>query len=335
MGYEPVVYSVNNLPETICLKLSYIQLEEVSVYPAHKLVKEIWKKYYQIYKAELKKSKKVREAEKNIFFYRQITQTDTVYNEFMECFFTGTNLYGVEDLQLKKGRYAKYEEDGLNLMTLTNFFYVSTIRPFYPDNPTRKTAINVFIQPNSEELFDIMVVRTIDGGKDGKILVFEFTPKENNPNKIMSGNLYVRSKDLAILRMECSLDIGLTSKDNEWNDIKTLSHTSEINYIDGIKDYPVVGNVKCTLHGLAVKDGTEYPFEVSSMFFLVDYPFEFGRSKASLKRDDFLLTEVRKMKYDPEFWRDNPVIKRTPVEDGIIKSFENKNIFGNFNPNEE
>lgn len=243
MGYQSAVYSVNNVPETIHLKVSPIQLEEVSVYPVQTLVKEIWKKYYQKYQAEEKVSKEEKEKEKNTFFYRQITRTDTVYNEFIECFFTGTNSDGVTDLQLRKGRYARYQKDDLNL-TFKNFFSQSQARPFHHANPPKKGIISMFIQPDSEEFFDIAVVGTIDGGKDGNILVFEFTPKEKYRKKL------------------------------------------------------------------------------------------FRSSKTNLKKDDILLKEIGKMKYEPEFWRDNPVIKRTPIEDEIINWFENKDIFGNFNPNE-
>lgn len=40
------------------------------------------------------------------------------------------------------------------------------------------------------------------------------------------------------------------------------------------------------------------------------------------------LAAIRKKAYDPAYWRDHPVVKRTPLEDGIMHSFEDKKAFG-------
>ncbi|WP_432709999.1 carboxypeptidase-like regulatory domain-containing protein [Pedobacter sp.] len=43
--------------------------------------------------------------------------------------------------------------------------------------------------------------------------------------------------------------------------------------------------------------------------------------------DEDILKEVS---YDPSFWMDNPVIKRTPLEDKVIEDFEKKKLIGNY-----
>jgi len=40
------------------------------------------------------------------------------------------------------------------------------------------------------------------------------------------------------------------------------------------------------------------------------------------------LTSIKQTTYDPAFWRNNAVVKRTPLEEQVMKSFEQKGAFG-------
>ncbi len=40
------------------------------------------------------------------------------------------------------------------------------------------------------------------------------------------------------------------------------------------------------------------------------------------------LADIRRKPYDPAFWRDNPVVTRTPLEEEVIRSFEQEKAFG-------
>jgi hypothetical protein len=43
-----------------------------------------------------------------------------------------------------------------------------------------------------------------------------------------------------------------------------------------------------------------------------------------------MLKAVEKMDYDPAFWKDKAIIKRTPLEKSAIEMFEKKNLFGTY-----
>lgn len=49
-------------------------------------------------------------------------------------------------------------------------------------------------------------------------------------------------------------------------------------------------------------------------------------TSASVKESD--LDAIKTATYDPAFWRDNPVVKRTPLEEEVIRSFEQEKAFG-------
>jgi hypothetical protein len=55
-------------------------------------------------------------------------------------------------------------------------------------------------------------------------------------------------------------------------------------------------------------------------------PINLPYSKVSSNERD--LEAIKKTKYDPAFWANNPVVKRTPLEDEVARSFEQKGAFG-------
>ena len=39
---------------------------------------------------------------------------------------------------------------------------------------------------------------------------------------------------------------------------------------------------------------------------------------------------IRQQGYDPEFWHNNEIVRRTPVEEQVMELFEHQNLFGVF-----
>ncbi|WP_373725333.1 hypothetical protein, partial [Bacteroides heparinolyticus] len=53
-------------------------------------------------------------------------------------------------------------------------------------------------------------------------------------------------------------------------------------------------------------------------------------NKKSKSPKSNMLKAVEKMNYDPAFWKDKAIIKRTPLEQSAIEMFERKNLFGTY-----
>jgi CarboxypepD_reg-like domain len=49
---------------------------------------------------------------------------------------------------------------------------------------------------------------------------------------------------------------------------------------------------------------------------------------APAKNGEADLAAIKQTTYDPAFWQNNPVVKRTPLEEQVMKSFEQKGAFG-------
>jgi len=67
----------------------------------------------------------------------------------------------------------------------------------------------------------------------------------------------------------------------------------------------------------------------TSYFFVYEYgpptPGQKYRDTAQGMND---LAEIKKRRYHPEFWRDNAVLKDSPVEAQVIEDFEGQRVFG-------
>ncbi|GHU79007.1 hypothetical protein FACS1894145_2220 [Bacteroidia bacterium] len=172
VGYTTKRYPVSYLPEKIYLERSAINLSEVIVTPGYvnKLVKQIWEKYYTLYKQEKKNKNK-----DDTFFYRQITKSDSIYNEFIECFLTGKNAFSIQDMKLQQGRYGNLKLD--KSLTYTNFFYISQMI-FFRSQKAGKNELITILQPDFETIYNIEIADRIYSKDNGNIIVLNFQPKK-------------------------------------------------------------------------------------------------------------------------------------------------------------
>lgn len=75
-------------------------------------------------------------------------------------------------------------------------------------------------------------------------------------------------------------------------------------------------------------------YETTGMMFNV--ADRFVKGKTTMDFDDNLMSEIEKGKmnkdkhYDPKFWKNLEIVKRTPVENEVVELFERDNLFGVF-----
>jgi hypothetical protein len=71
---------------------------------------------------------------------------------------------------------------------------------------------------------------------------------------------------------------------------------------------------------------------VSSYFFFYEYgPPTPGERYPDTDRRSIDLNLIRRQRYNPLFWRDNALIKASPIEETIIRDFEGQKVFGKLN----
>ena len=218
-------------------------------------------------------------------------------------------------------------------MQMTNFFVFSRIGPFSLEMAKKKKSINPFLVKDFATYYDVRLSRIISPGNNDEVKVYQFIPyqERNSEDAVMlSGFLYVRSKDLSIMQLEASAKyVGLTGIPNITNQQVKFTVT----YREGIENYPIVESVKCDAEIEFSYNEHKYQANIHSMMFATDYPMTTKGQK--MKHRDNLRKEIDKAKYNQAFWDNNPIVKRTEIEQQVVDDFNRLGFFGNMNFDEQ
>jgi len=327
ISYHPQQLSGTQLPGVIELKPKTFELAEVTITPRETLVKElkeVWNKYMA-----LTKGKKDKDFPESTFYYRQLTSVDESYTEYIECFFTAPTTVSIQNMSLQEGRFAQIKKSAIP--HITNYFYLSRIPPFSREKAQYKGALNTFLCEDFEDHYEIYLNRIISSKQEDEIKVYEFIPEHSILEKkaiFLTGKLFIRTKDHAIIRAEITPEtMGITFG----NKAKVLDekHIFILTYRDGVTTYPIVESVHTTAKITISQKNEEKTMHINSILFANDYIFD--KKGKKIKQKDFLLKEVINSKYNQEFWDNNPIVKRTRIEQQVLNDFNKEGYFGTMN----
>ncbi|MEZ5038484.1 MAG: TonB-dependent receptor plug domain-containing protein [Saprospiraceae bacterium] len=267
-------------------------------------------------------------------FYRQISQNDSIYSELYEIFYDAKcNANGITDWALQQGRYALQENnEGKGLVFNKNFTLLNRVFP------TIQPEIDLFFTPISpavEGQYDLSTEKIIQNGTQ-EIAVIRFTPKWDIVGKTpsMEGQVYI---DMA------TYDILKLSGKFASNELKVIAFKGEGTVDNYVLHYE--SSFKQAETGALLLDyiRTEQVFDVvytdrpskkvstRSLLNFYEYYAPDNPQKRLGGRLNFNKSDVEvidKKAYDAEFWRENPIVKRTPIEEGVIAAFEKGRQFG-------
>ena len=266
-------------------------------------------------------------------FYRQISKNGKDYSELYEIFYdTRFNTAGIEDWAIQEGRYAlKTAHVADEYIYNKNFTLLSRVLSVV-QLPTKD-----IIQPVNPQValyYDLKMEHLMD--MDGrKVAVISFVPKPDLTIPAMEGELYIDIDRYDILKMKGRIKndklkfITLSTKEGSW---KNYTLSFDMAFKTGpdstlVLDYITLDqSFDFYLRGVFMNP-------VKTRAFLVFYEYYQPERKKHLggrlvrynRRDRDVLDE---MGYNPLFWADNPVVKRTPIEEEVIKTFEDLHAFG-------
>lgn len=327
ISYHSQQFDYGKIPEIIELQPKTFELAEVIITPRETIVKElkeVWNKYIA-----LTKGKKDKDFPESTFYYRQLMSNNDLYIEYIECFFTAPTTVSVQNMSLQEGRFARIKKDSLPYFT--NYFYLSQIPPFSRKKAQKKKELNTFLCEDFEEHYEIQMHQIISSGQENEVKVYEFIPKypvwEDN-SYFFAGKLYIRTKDLAIIRAEIKpVSMGVTF--DRKTQVISEDHSFIISYRDGITTYPIVESVQALSTIRVMRSQKENVMHIQSILFANDYTFD--KKGIKVKQKDHLLKEVINSKYNQEFWDNNPVVKRTKIEQRVLDDFNRLGYFGTMN----
>ncbi len=326
--FSHIIYGqkVQEIPKTSAIKVSLepltITLDEVVVSSkidpfAVKLAKNAIEKAYN----------SLTEDNYGRAFYRQKSKNGDSYSEFSEIFYDiRYNNTGINDWNISEGRYALNEE------AVRNKNYTSFSRILKPLQPNTNDLIFP-LHPNFELYYVPRVISVIESG-NSKIAVVHFRPKTDIKTPAFDGEVYIDTKTYDILKIKGELsndDLVFTKlstkKNSRW---KNYMISYEITYR---RDNPS----KSLLDYIKVDQSFDYyvddsfQFNATSTSNLIFYehyvPTPGKRLGNRLSRRQSDWEKLDEIGYNEEFWEENPIVKRTPIEKEVIDSFEKENAF--------
>lgn len=329
VGYKRIRKKINTVTKSLEIRMDLPDLGSVVV------VEKKSNKIYQIIRKALERTREhMEKSHYGRAFYRQITKNDETYNELYEIFYdTKFNANGISDWALEQGRYALLENnDGKGLVFNKNFTLIDRV---FPTIQPEIDLFNTPITPNVIDLYDLKTEKIVQNGAE-EIAVIAFTPKLDYVGRTptMEGKVYIDLKTYDILKLSGKFVS---------NDLKVIAIKGEgdlDNYVLHYESaYRKNKNGDLLLDYIKAKQTLELHFPnkptkkvvTQSLLTLFEYYTPEKKKKrlsGRLRFDKSDVSMINRKTYNAAFWRENPIVKRTPVEEEVIASFEKERQFG-------
>lgn len=352
VGYKSTHIQASHLHNIVTLEPQETVLGEVLVIPIGPLIDKICKE-------TLRASQKYKNK-KGQFFYRQTAFSDSTCYEFAESFFSGGPAVSLHDLQLLSGRYAGLQPDSTHFYSFFgNFFTFSQLEVASNYSLPTKSQDVVPLFRNYDKFYDVSYEVTAAEEDGSRIFVIHFYPKPEALEKysILATTLYVDEKTLHLRKIiGKGLNFRVVTMYVTYFNLMGVQiprrirmiQDAEFNYIINLTDergFPEVQSAfveavyelngknittRSLLYNLG--DGSKKNkrsfFARIADFFTENYTTRKGEA---LKFGSVLHETIEMQGYNPEFWNKNEIVRRTPIEQDVLKLFEHQNLFGLMN----
>ena len=309
---EDEITSTNNL--FVKLKAAAINLKTVTVDPY---------RGQRLVKAALEKTK---EFEGEDFygkaFYRQLTSINGKASQIYELFYDlKFNVSNVNGWIAKQSRFA-VSNDGI-AFSMSNQSYLTFL---FAGSLFENRKAGKFVTLNTLKDFEITVERYIEQ-KEQDIAVVSCKYKGKKKQFYTNATYYIGVDDSKIYRLENSI-FNLPLKVNATSKIPPIV-TTIATFNGNNSPIPLLENISTKLFLNLSAGGRNIAPVISSM--LTVYQLDKNLSTQNFTQLNRKIQDkatVESIEYKPDFWKNNPIVKQTALEDSFIKMMESKSAFG-------
>lgn len=323
VGYQRTLAAVpaGGQPLRITLPASVVALPEVRVSSRDQALALVQRTYAKLLRHRT-------DAYYGKGFYRQKTSQNDQYHEFFDAFanvrFTPQQIEGWD---LGEARFA-YTPGGIDF---TNFSAITRLLPLFqpPDDKVRKILLPL-TAPGLQTLNFSLDSYLTEKGRE--LAVVSFVPPAGLANAA-SGKLYIDPATAALHRLV--LDIPASSMFNVGEmkgpvsyDGATLHLTTDL--VPVADSLTRLASKRAELDmRFVVREAFPEDVRVSSYFLVYQLtPKLPNQPYAAMSQQTNDLQQIRKRRYNPQFWRDNEIIRASPVEERVVRDFEGRKVFG-------
>lgn len=335
---KKLLYVYNELQELeIRLAPSQITLDEVTI----KAKRNLNSNYKLVQKAYNMLSKSSSEVKYGKAFYRQKSKREEKYTEIFELFYdVKYTTDGIKDWAVQEGRYA-FQNDNEYDIFLYNKNFTLLSRLFSIQQPNTESYL-LPINPDVKKLFTLELKEVIKFDQRF-IAVISYMPKSSVTFPAATGELYIDIDTYQILKIEGSFTdaslniIGLNDKNSSWDNYQL---GFQISFIDDHSDRLLMDHIQIS-HSFDYYFKNEHIGKINSTSLLSFYehyvPVKNKKLGGAINFKTSDMNVIDRIGYNADFWMQNPIVMRTPLEEKLILDFERNEAFGAvfMNKNEE
>lgn len=311
---EADIKEINGLL-TIRLNPATISLNELTVDPY---------KGQKILKSALEKA--AAHVNSNFYanaFYRQLTSLNGKASQIYELFYDlRWNTARIQGWAAKQSRFAEVNEQiafSMNNQSYLTFSYSGYLLP----NKGGK-----FVSLETLKDYDIVIDKYIEQANQSIAVVTCKYKKAKKKQYYVNSTYYIGVEDSKIYRLENSifnLPIRLSDAETKFPPVVTTIATFNG---DG-QPIPVLESVSTKVFLSLIVRGQDLNTDISSLLTIYNINDDLRKQQfESLNRNTRDKNVIESLRYDPEFWKNNPIVKQTTLEDSFIKMMESKSAFG-------
>ena len=256
-------------------------------------------------------------------FYRQLTRNGSEPIELLEAVWdVKTSSAGLGGSRLAQGRYAGRP----GLMNFTNFStYTKLFGGLGALAAADTAASHAVVGPAPDRLFVLQLKGLVPSGSQ-QIAEIAFVSRPGIP--AVSGSVFVDVATYQVVHLRATRPMTMHSNKKSFvfkDGVINLEADFTAQPTGALPNYVKVSA------SLVVSQPRKPDVPVQVESFAVFYdgrPVPTGLPYAGPDSPLSDLAAIKQKTYDPAFWRDNSVVKRTPLEEEVIRSFEGQKAFG-------
>lgn len=265
-------------------------------------------------------------------FYRQVAVHDTIPTEFIEAFYDLSIRYdGINKVAVEQARFARKVGDPDQQMYLKfrNFSYLSTGFNLYAEANSSSVG-----RPFGEDFFNTyhfsISKKYFKGGEE--FVVLDFKPGNNPQNLMGAGNVVYNKSRGKIMKYTMTLNNALGADEDlsEANPGLTLLEPGYKWIISFDEDHPYPSLIQVFFTYKLKQNTGIADSQIQSNFLVYEQTTKPSKKLRTVEKYAEDVSIFENAKYRSKFWKDNPIIKRTPAENKVIKTFEDQNAFGTY-----
>ncbi|WP_443938635.1 carboxypeptidase-like regulatory domain-containing protein [Pedobacter sp. MW01-1-1] len=322
VSYLTTEIQVNDAAQPVTVKLmqASINLEEVKIDPFQGM--RLLQKAFSLANTHQEEAHYLKS------FYRQLTTIDNKPSRINEIFYDiDWKVTKTTGWIARQTRFAAVKNNiGFDLSNQSYFTFTASGYLMQPKSGT-------FVTEKTLSKYTIEIDKYIEQG-DQSIAVITCTIKKKSKSECYSNStFYIGTEDFKIYRVEHNIhNLPITTNANT-----SLTFPPIVKTIATFKNSSTAINVlECISTKMYFSISYNNTLSRNPIQGVVSSLLTVFQEDASLKNEKFELVSkktkdknvVESIKYNADFWRENPIVKQTTLEDKFSKMMEGENAFG-------